>query len=312
MTARLKARYSRDKKPAVRSRRAKFLERAMDFQVPALPQHIRTVLALGTAAEINARRIAAAIHRDYGLTLRLYRVLNSAFFSPGRRQVLSMRFIVVLLGQSNLAKILSGIPVLQGSQPELMQEHGYALMLMARSLVAAEMAFSLSDNYNMQTEKIVPCAILKNSGRIITAFLSSEAGEVMFDDITMELKGKEVKRLTGWMPDELAITLLTRWNLPELAIKNLYHLSEIKQGLSRENYRIVLMAHAVNSLVSLAGQKGTGRRQNDIRVMMIKKLGVSQKGIDKAFQEAVANFRKENPFFSEIIDQNDLLKHLLV
>lgn len=308
----LKPTYSRLKKPVRRSKRTKFLERAMEFQVPALPQHVRTVLALSTARDMNAARLARAILRDYGITLRCYRVLNSAFFSPGRRQVLSMRFITVLLGQNNLARIISGTPVLPVTQHELMDQHKYALIFMAQSLAARELASCLADNYNMETDKIVPCTMLRNFDSIITAFLSPRAGKLIFEAPETERVAKDIKRMTGWIPAELAITLAQRWNMPELITKTLYPFNEIKQGLSRNKYRIVLMAHAINKLVSLAEKRGSSGRQRDIRLLMIKKLGVSQKGIGKAFQEGINNFRKKNPFFHELLEKNDMLRNLLI
>lgn len=299
-------------KEVKKSKRAKFLEKALPYQIPALPQHVRTVLSLGTAREITAQRISMAILRDYGLTLRVYRVLNSAFYSPGRRQVLSMRFITVLIGLDNLARIISPTPLIPVTNSDMLEKNRYALIAIAQSLFAAELAGRLSYNYRLNSEKIVPCTMLMNLGRVMMGFITPSAYKFLVEHGDSEINLKKVKRATGWTPESLGITLAQRWNFPDLIVNTMYSAEDISKTLSVTDRKIIIFAHAINNIVGLASKRNATEKQKNIHEIMKKKFGVSQKGISKAFQEGIKDFSKENGFFYELLEKNSLLSHLLI
>jgi HD-like signal output (HDOD) protein len=182
---------------------------------------------------------------------------------------------------------------------------------MAQALAATELAWCLAYNYDLNIEKVIPCTMFRNLGHVILSFISVAAARLVFEN-QAEKVDKQIKKVSGWLPSELGVMLAHRWNLPELIVKTQYRFNEIKKSLSREDTRVILASHAATSVVILAGQKKSTERQKDIHDLMVKKLGVSRKGISKAFQEGLNNFRKENLFFYEALEQNGLLDNLLI
>lgn len=286
--------------------RSAILARALDLQVPALPRTIRMVHALTAERTADARAIAEAIQMDYGITMKFFRVMNSAFFSPYRQDILSIRFMVVLLGFENTSKIVSSVPLMNYAE-----QKGPA-RLMAMSLLASEFASALSEISALNRESVVPCAMFTSLGHVVLATVAADAYEILWKMEKFPWSRNSFKRTTGWLPKELAINVARAWNLP-MPVRECILPPDDLSRLSEDKRRLMVTVSSLEQLLFCAAlMKNSDELQMRFRDKIRKVLKLSNKKFSTAMKNGVLAFGKGNPQFHELLIQEDILPRILI
>lgn len=287
------------------SRRA-VLANALDMQVPALPRTVNMVHALTAESSADARVIADAILTDCGLTLKFFRVMNSAFFSPYRQDILSLRFMVVLLGFDNTSRIVATVPLLNISGNRIVAR------IMGMSLLAAELAARLCVNTCLEKEKAVPCAMFASLGHLALATAAPDAYTMLWEKEKFPWDRASFKRTTGWIPKDMALRVARAWNLPVLireCIKPPEDMSRIKQ----DKQALMITVSSLEQLIFCAAlMKRSEKVQLRIRQRVEKVLKLERKKFSLAIQDGMVNFEKKNPVFHDLLRQEEILSDILI
>lgn len=282
------------------------LSNALDMQIPALPRTVNMVHALTAESTIDAGAIADAILTDCGLTLKFFRVMNSAFFSPDRQDILSLRFMVVLLGFDSTSRIIATVPLLNIS------ENRIAAVIMGMSLLAAEFASQLCENTCLEREKTVPCAMFASLGHLALATVIPDAYAMLWEKEKFPWDKASFKRTTGWLPKDMALRVARAWNLPALireCIQPPVDMSRIKE----DKKALMITVSSLEQMIFCAAlMKRSDKVQLRLRQKIEKVLRFSRKKFSLAIQNGMINFEKHNPVFHELLRQEGIISGILV
>ncbi len=298
----------------VRREKDRVLYEITQTNVPALARNVRTVLSLCSNPTADALEFSMTILNDYGMSLRFLRVLNSAFFSPGRIQVLSMRYIVVLLGIDNIAKISRSIPVVStdGASGRLLKNSASG-HLIGCSVLAGCIANNIAAFTLIDSQKLAACSMFQSLGDVSMAIAMPKVYEVLWKMRQYPSSADRMsKRLTGWTPTQLGIILARRWNLPVLLKLSIAMPREKLSELRPERKQAVSISTGLQTLLFYAGIPNAKNRQEKIREELKELLQIDEKQFSMVIQKGLSMFEKNNPFLYEILWTRGVLARILV
>ena len=286
--------------------------RARDTWIPASPQKIRTVLALCGDRYVSAEKIAQVIVGDYGLTFKLFRLMNSAFFSIQRKDLLSVRYMVVLLGLENLARAASKTHVAVLKKKRNLSEDIH-LFFIAQGIFASRLASALASHLKVDQEKASVMAMFRNLGDVISALTVPDIVISTCRDFSLVIDERRFKRSCGgYTPERLGLRLARNWNMPYLIrlviCPSGFNLKEV----GGEEKRLFILSDLTRELIVTGLSKGKGMKR--IRIFkrsVAEKLDVEEKTMDSALLEAGKEIRHNDSLFSPLLESQGLLDRLL-
>ncbi len=291
--------------PRIVSRR-QILDNALDMQVPALPRTVRMVHALTGEHSVDAKAIADAIMMDYGLTLKFFRVMNSAFFSPYRQDILSIRFMVVLLGLDNTAKIVSSVPLMNPA------EHAMPATIMAMSLLMSEFTGVLSEITVLERESAVPCAMFASLGHLSLSTVVPDAYVKIWTEEKFPWSRGTFKKTTGWLPKDLALRIARGWNLPMVIRECIQPPEDLSRVKEEKRALMVTVSSLEQMLFCAALMRHNDEPQTRLRDRIRKVLRLNNKKFSKAMKDGILNFEKNNPVFYEVLRKEGILSRIII
>ncbi len=287
------------------SRRA-ILDQALDLTIPAVPVNVRTVLALTSEGSVDARKIADAILTDMGLTLKFFRLMNSAFFSPYRQDVISVRFMVVLLGFDNTSKIITSVPLMN------IADNGLVARIMAMSLLSSEFARQLAVSDLLEPDTAVPCAMFASLGHIVLASLMPDVYSQIWNNAKFPWSRATFKKTTGWLPKDLASRIARAWNLPLLIRQCIQPPDDLARFKAEKQALIVTVSCLEQMMFCAALMRNSDDTQERLRNRMKKVLKISNKKMSAAMKEGLGRFEENSPVFYELLRKEGVLGNLLI
>ncbi len=290
------------------------LARARDAWVPAWPQKVRAILAMCGDRYVSAAKISTVILEDYGLTFRLFRLMNSAFFSVHRKDLVSIRYMVVLLGLENLAHAVSKAHVLRPVK-RVSFTRDINLFFIARGVFASLLALHLAYEAKCDTEKTAIVAMFRNLGEVVASLVipqivlsSLKAGSPVIDE------AKFKKSCGGYSPENLGFELARNWNMPELIRLAICPSRFNLETREDEEQRLFVLADLARELIlqGLMKHKRSGnKRMRFTRKSLRDDYNLDDKTIDYAFSNAIMELYRKNGFFYKILDSQGLFDFIL-
>ncbi len=191
------------------------LSRAADVWIPACPSKVRAVIALCGDRYVSADKIAGLIAEDYGLSFRLFRLMNSAFFSVQRKDLVSIKYIVVLLGLENIVKAVSRTPIAR--IPRSPGPEDCSLFFMALGVLSGKLAGVIARPLGIDHERAAVVSMFRNLGQVVSSITIPETVISCLDNAGTFLDEAAFKRACGgYTTETLAFELARNWNMPEL------------------------------------------------------------------------------------------------
>jgi HD-like signal output (HDOD) protein len=191
--------------------------------IPSLPQAVQKLLKL-SEANSNPREFAEIIEKDQGLTAKVLRLVNSAFYSL-RIPVVSLRQASSLLGTKTLKSLALSVSVMQvfkrtcgGFDPMGFWRHAVAVAAGARKLGALLLPG--------QEEDLYVAGLLHDVGvALLVQYLADEYGVVLRMARSDSRRLSEVEEeMLGVTHAEVGYALASRWRLPPLVCECIrYH-----------------------------------------------------------------------------------------
>lgn len=289
------------------------LAKARDIRIPACPRKVRLVLSLCGDRYVSADKVSRVIISDYGLTFRLFRIMNSAFFSVQRKDLLSIRSMVVLLGLDNLARTFIKVPVLNiRKKADLHRD--IALLFIAEGIFASRVADALAVYVKCDPEKASVLAMFRNMGDVISALTvpaltaSCAGGSGAF--IRKKLFRK---RCRGYTPEKLGFQLAVSWNLPELVRLAICPSTLNLKEAGIEKQRLFILSDLIREMLKsgLSGNKGS-RKVCLSRNLMAEKLELEERHIDRVTSRVARELHDKDAFFYQILKSRGLFKRIFV
>lgn len=180
---------------------------------PAMVQAIQELHQLRKQDNFPAQALARIILKDPGLSSKVLRVVNSAFFRTRGEPVTTISKAVVLMGIDAVVDLASGIAMVeQFDQGDPALHQG-----LIDSLRSALLAQALADRVSLPNpEEAYLLGLFSNLGRL---WLAAHYREELARAIELEAASATcvedaVERHFGYSPNRLAAEILQNWGLP--------------------------------------------------------------------------------------------------
>jgi eukaryotic-like serine/threonine-protein kinase len=211
--------------------------------IPAMAETIRHIQDLRGSEDQNITEIANIILKDYALTTKLLKVVNSVVYLPFGT-VTTISRAIFLLGIGQIREIALTLMILdhfqkQGSQSLGLEAINQAFFggFLARNLVR--------DLRFIEEEEGFICALLHPLGRILTAFALPEAFAEIKEKSreTSVAENRVAMEVLGISFEEIGTTIAAEWNFPSAIIQGMRHIRPGElTGLLGEKEKLGLLA----------------------------------------------------------------------
>lgn len=227
-------------------------------QVPPLPDVVLRVLELSEDPECSVKDLVEVVQLDQGITLRVLRLCNSAYFGIPR-EISTLREALVFLGNNTLVNF-----ILTSYAADFFRgaSRGYGLDegQIWKHAVATAVGADIIGKRVIQGDRglLFTGALLHDVGKVILSeHVESELGRIamMVEEENCPFTEAE-KAILGYTHAEVGAQLAAAWNLPPVLVNSiLYH---HEPSRAREHQDEVSAVHVANA-VSLSMGYGLGK-----------------------------------------------------
>jgi HD-like signal output (HDOD) protein len=281
--------------PAAAGGTVEFLLRRMrhkrDF--PVLSESIRTLNRLSVAREEDISRLSAVIIRDFALTNKILKVVNSAYYSRFAGKIGTVSRAIVVLGIKPIRSIAASLIFF-----EHLHDKARAVRLkdeIAAAVFSATLARQLAVDAGLEAvEESFLCAMLHNLGSILVTYYLDAESEEIERLVSQEGVAHEQaqKRVLGMNFEDIGIAVARQWNFPVEICRGMKRLDPEAPGDTRDNtVRMRLIAGFCNEAAVLVGAADVPPEQavGDLLRRYRKGLGIGE----RRFTRLVAEARRE-------------------
>ncbi|MDF1616720.1 HDOD domain-containing protein [Petrocella sp. FN5] len=221
--------------------------------IPAFPQTVINIMALLKEPKSAAVDIEREVMKDQGLTTKMLKMANSAFYS-GRRQIKTVADATVLLGFDTVQSLVLASTVGKVMEKEL---KGYSYernALWRQSQISAIMARAIAKKAKYPNPDIAYTAgLLKDVGKVILDEFVHESYQEILKKISNEVMPYVAaeEEILGFNHGQVGARIVEKWNLAsELVDAIEFH---HKPFQSMENIELVSIVHISDGLVMMMG-----------------------------------------------------------
>jgi HD-like signal output (HDOD) protein len=198
---------------------------------PALSESIRTLNRLVASEEEDVSRLASAILRDFALTNKILKVVNSAYYSRFAGKIGTISRAIVVLGVQPIRSIAASLIFFEHlhnkSQLVKLKDE------VASALFAAALARQAALEQGLEDpEEGFLCGMLHNLGQIlVTYYLHDESEEIRRLIKEEGIKEEQAQiRILGVSCREIGIAIAKQWNFPGTITDSMARVDPAKEG----------------------------------------------------------------------------------
>ena len=266
------------------------MRRKSDF--PALSQSISALNKMVASEEKHATTLAGVILKDYALTSKILKVVNSAYYNRFAGSISTVSRAIVVLGIQPIRAIAASLIFFEHlrdkSQAEKLKNH------VSAALFSAGLGRTVAvDTGALEGEECFLCAMVHDLGRIlITYYLPDEGAEVdrlcSREDMDEE---KAQQAVLGMTYEDIGIAIAKQWNFPFEITGSMRRIKtgSVRASLIHEETKRVIANFANETTRVLASDEpdqigGLIERYRD-------SLGLDSKKLDRLVTAARREFR---------------------
>lgn len=285
------------------------MQRRGDF--PSFLSHMAEIVSKANAdGQFSAAQLAEALRKDFGLTAKLLKVVNTAFMSRFKGRVYSVHQSIVILGFDSVRSIASGVlvykvPGSDGQGKHKQVEGKYNLRLAESSinaLVSGEIARLVTHaaKLRMDPEIAMMAAIFRNLGQhLVMQYLPEEFEKI---EVLMQRERLSLpvasERVLGMPLRKLGCGVMARWQLPQILCDAVASQCRVDQPIERDIDRLGALARFATDLADLVARSGQAswttnvqrllERNRNLLAMDERQVGDLMATITKSFEERFA------------------------
>ncbi len=278
------------------------LQSRQDF--PAISKHISEInLKASPSGLSNAIQLAELIVKDFSLTSKLLKLVNSAYYGQFSGQISSVSRAVVILGFEQVRMATASLLFL-----EHLQDRAQAVELeraILAAFVSGVVARDLAGRLKIQeAEEVLVCAMFHNLGRLLSLFHFPEQAMEIQRLQEEEKVGEQqaCRQALGVTYTELGQEVGRLWNLPASIISSMAGIHEPKASRGKTRADLLRMVTSfANELCEIALYAPAEQKQKRLNRLIAKyqqALPFSKEQVMDFIDAAIDNVRE----FSEVID----------
>jgi serine/threonine protein kinase/HD-like signal output (HDOD) protein len=287
------------------------MQRRGDF--PAFVQNVGEVSKRADfESSFSAQQLGTSILKDYALTAKLLRIVNSAYASRFGGKIYSVQHAIVILGFERVRQLALSISLFKNQGNKAHSERVSESAI--NSLVSGEIARHLHVDVDLDDpEQAVICTMFRNLGRHLVLVYLPES----FDQIEALMAQEHLslntasERVLGISMHKLGVGIAERWRLPQRMIQAMAVIPERSGKLHREEDRLSALAAFSNQLCEIVGSDlDTASRSQALNTLtskykhllsikteeMTELLGKVQESFEHRYHSLLGNSTKTSRF----------------
>ncbi len=275
-----------------------FLLRRMQHKsdFPVLSESIRTLNQLAAAEVEDIGRLAAVITRDFSLTNKILRVVNSAYYSRFAGKIGTISRAVVVLGMKSIRAIAASLIFF-----EHLHDKTQASSLkddIASAVFSASLAKQAAEDAGIENvEECFLCTMLHNLGRILVTYYLNEEGKEVERLVRQEgLRSEQAeKRALGMTFEQIGIAIAGQWNFPSIITHGMARIDPAAPGdLNSLEVKMRLIASFSNEVAQVLGQQPVAGQPPQVQGVLKRYrtgLAISERRLESMLAEARSQFQ---------------------
>lgn len=273
---------------------------------PALSESVSAINKLASSENESINKLSNSILKDFALTNKLLRLVNSAYFRPaGGGNISTVSRAVIVLGFEAVRNIAITVLLFEHLQNKANANQLKEEFL--RANLAGILAKDLSAAAEMRDlEQTFICALFHSLGRLLAQFYFPEESEEIRRLMAQKECSEEQAALhvLGICFEDLGVGIARQWGFPPLIVNTMRKLppGPVKRPVNQEE-RLHMLAGMSNELCSVIAQAAPEQRDREMRKAMARFKGPVPLD-DKAIEETVRRSIEEMAEFARIIHLN--------
>ncbi|MBI3526554.1 MAG: HDOD domain-containing protein [Betaproteobacteria bacterium] len=265
---------------------------------PALSNTISTINRVTGSADENASALSNTILKDFALTNKLLRLVNTAYFGQYGGTISTVSRAVVILGFDRIRSVAMTLMLMEHLQNKAQAAQlkedvvaGYFSGLLARELVAKA---NIRDG-----EEAFICTVFHDLGRLLARFyLVEEALQIdrLVEQGTADEKQASLKVL-GISFEELGVGVARAWNFPERMVQSMRKLpdEQVRRPSGAED-RLRAIAELSSNLCATLRESDARARDQRMHALVAKfgkGLNVTPQTLETAIQQSMLDLKRD-------------------
>ena len=309
---------TQDEKPAATGKGTlDFLLRRMqqksDF--PALSESVSAINRIAANENENIDKLSTFILRDFSLTNKLLRIVNSSHYrSVGGGSISTVSRAVVVLGFNAVRNIAITVMLFEHLQNKTNAGHLKEEFLFSN--FAGSLARDLSRKIGRRDhEQAYICALFFNLGRLLARFYFQEE----CDDVATQMRSSgcseeaAAMRVFGMTYEQVGIEIARRWGFPSIIVDSMRRLSPgpVRKADTAAD-RAQLLSVFANEVAHAATLPGSDRSLAMARIneRFDRSIPLPREAVDEALDTALADLTEFARVIRVNLDQTTIGRNL--
>jgi HD-like signal output (HDOD) protein len=291
------------------------IRRTKDF--PTISKYIMEInqKLSGNSIQSSASELANIILKDYALTNKLLKLVNSAFYGFVAGKVTTVTRAVVLLGCDNVRLAAISLMLFEHfkSKSAARDLKDATISSFWCGLLAKEIARM---QYMIDPEEAFICALLHNLGKLLTIYhMPDDFREIKYRVTQQDIKEpKAVKQVLGISYKTLGIAVAKQWNFPESISNTMISLSaEQLEDKSKRISPLCALSNFTNSLLRIIDEVRWDRRDAAMQNLLDRYsyyVSISFKQLKTIMADCLDSLYKHSDALQFSLDESEFLMRL--
>ena len=273
---------------------------------PALSESVSAINKIANSETESINKLSSTILKDFALTNKILRLVNSAYFRPaGGGSISTVSRAVIVLGFEAVRNIAITVLLF-----EHMQNKGNANQLkedFLRANLAGILAKDISATAQMRDlEQTFICSLFHSLGRLLSQFYFPEESDEIRRLVEQKncLEDTAALQVLGISFEEMGIAIARQWGFPPLIVSTMRKLpaGRIKKAVTQED-RLRVLSSFSNELCDMIAQATPEARDREMKKTMARfaeAVSLDAKALQETVQRAVVEVAE----FARIIHLN--------
>lgn len=280
------------------------MKRKSDF--PALSNSVRSINAMTHASDKDVNQMAGVIVKDFALTNKILKVVNSAYYGRFSGRIGTVSRAVVVLGTQAIRSLAASLIFFEHIENK--QQAEQLRTMVSSAMFRATLAHKVADEIDSrEAEEYFLTGLLKDLGKLLVSFyLPEESKEV---ERLVNMEGWDELRaqhsVLGVSYEKIGIEIAQQWNFPKTLIDSLKGWHGEHKPISRVEKRRMVSAFADEAMQTMVAEGPDSEvAMQELTKKYAKGLNLSVKKIGKLAQNSVEEFQEMASVLASDISPN--------
>ncbi|MDY7034441.1 MAG: HDOD domain-containing protein [Thermodesulfobacteriota bacterium] len=265
---------------------------------------------------LSASDVANSILKDYALTNKLLRLVNSAFYGISAGKITTVTRAVVVLGFEQVRLAAASLALFEHLQSKNQMEDLKNAAI--NSFTSGLLARNLAEKVSVGPEEAFICSMLYNLGNHLVIFYLPEEYKEIKKRMTQRGENEHTAShaVLGVSYNELGVAIASAWKLPDKIIHSMHRLPKGEaKSVKSEDDLLRGISNFSNELCDIISETDGDAREDAFSSLMVrfkKIVPLSQKELYKLFDTVKEDIDKYSDSVNVDLKGSDLIRRLTI